>query len=124
MNKILRFLSVLFITMVYFSTIGFTQKDQSFSSEFSNPYSSHKEYKPEISVLASGAAQFDVFKNLIMNVDDIIKFVKNSHGLVIANHMEAINHCPLTRKKLKEILIQNNLEEKVAIPEDGESVYF
>ncbi|WP_342454913.1 hypothetical protein [Tenacibaculum sp. L6] len=59
-----------------------------------------------------------------MNVDDIIKFVKNSHGLVIANHMEAINHCPLTRKKLKEILIQNNLEEKVAIPEDVESVYF
>ncbi|TDQ29987.1 MBL fold metallo-hydrolase [Tenacibaculum caenipelagi] len=81
-----------------------------------------EEYKPEISVLASGAAQFDVFKNLIMNVDDIIKFVRNSSGLVIANHMEAINHCPLTRKKLKEILIQNNLEKKVAIPEDGESI--
>ena len=49
MNKILRFLSVLFITMVYFSTIGYTQKDQSFSSEFSNPYSSHKEYKQKLS---------------------------------------------------------------------------
>ncbi len=81
-----------------------------------------EEYKPEISVLASGAAQFDVFKNLIMNVDDIIKFVRNSSGLVIANHMEAINHCPLTLKKLKEILIQNDLEKKVAIPEDGELI--
>ena len=81
-----------------------------------------EEYKPEISVLASGAAQFDLFKNLIMNTDDIIKFVKNSPGLVIANHMEAINHCPLTRKKLKEILILNNLEKKVAIPKDGEQI--
>lgn len=79
-----------------------------------------KEYSPDISVLASGAAQFDVFKQLIMNVDDILKFVKNTSGKVIANHMEAINHCPLTRKKLKEILIHNNLIDKVLIPEDGE----
>jgi len=79
-----------------------------------------KEYKPDISVLASGAAQFDVFKELIMNVDDILKFVKNTSGKVIANHMEAINHCPLTRKKLKDLLINNNLINKVLIPEDGE----
>jgi len=79
-------------------------------------------YKPNINVLACGTAQFDVFKNLIMNVDDIIKFVKNSHGLVIANHMEAINHCPLTRKKLKEILTLNDLDKKVTIPKDGELI--
>ncbi len=79
-----------------------------------------KDYKPDISVLASGAAQFDLFKQLIMNVDDILKFVKNSSGKVIANHMESINHCPLTRKKLKEILINNNLMHDVLIPEDGE----
>src|SRR5690606_3756183 len=52
-------------------------------------------YKPDISVLACGAAQFDLFKHLIMNVDDIVKFVKNAPGRVIANHMESINHCPL-----------------------------
>lgn len=79
-----------------------------------------KEYNPEISVLACGTAQFDLFKQLIMNVNDIIRFVKNSSGKVIANHMESINHCPLTRKKLKEILIHNNLIDKVLIPEDGE----
>lgn len=79
-----------------------------------------KDYKPGISVLACGTAQFDIFKQLIMNVDDIIKFVKNSSGKVIANHMESINHCPLTRKNLKEILIKNNLNDNVLIPEDGE----
>ncbi|WP_291870912.1 MBL fold metallo-hydrolase [Maribacter sp.] len=79
-----------------------------------------KNYKPDISILACGAAQFDVFKPLIMNIDDILKFVKNSSGIVIANHMESINHCPLTRKKLREILINNNLVHNVLIPEDGE----
>ena len=37
-----------------------------------------KDYKPEISVLACGTAQFDLFKQLIMDIDDILKFVKNS----------------------------------------------
>ncbi|SOE23782.1 Beta-lactamase superfamily domain-containing protein [Spirosomataceae bacterium TFI 002] len=79
-----------------------------------------KDYKPEISVLACGTAQFDLFKQLIMDIDDILKFVKNTSGKVIANHMESINHCPLTRKKLREILIENDLINKVLIPEDGD----
>ncbi|WP_431167103.1 hypothetical protein [Tenacibaculum halocynthiae] len=79
-----------------------------------------KSYKPAISVLACGTAQFDLFNKLIMNIDDILKFVKNTDGKVIANHMESINHCPLTRKKLKNILTKNKLINKVWIPEDGE----
>jgi L-ascorbate metabolism protein UlaG (beta-lactamase superfamily) len=81
-----------------------------------------KDYNPDISVLATGAAQFDLFKRLIMDEDDIIKFVKNTSGKVIANHMESINHCPLTRNKLKELLINNKLINNVLIPEDGESM--
>jgi L-ascorbate metabolism protein UlaG (beta-lactamase superfamily) len=81
-----------------------------------------KSYKPDISVLACGTAQFDLFNKLIMDINDILKFVKNTSGKVIANHMESINHCPLTRKKLREILIQNNLTNKVLIPEDGDVI--
>ena len=79
-------------------------------------------YKPDINVLACGAAQFDFFRQLIMNIDDIIKFVKNSSGKVIANHMESLNHCPLTRKELEIILTRNKLIDKVFIPEDGEII--
>ena len=35
-----------------------------------------KEYKPEISVVAAGSAQFDIFKPLLMTVADVIKFTK------------------------------------------------
>lgn len=79
-------------------------------------------YKPDISVLACGTAQFDLFKQLIMNVDDILKFVKNAPGKVIANHMESLNHCPLTRKDLKTMLTNDELRDKVFIPEDGETI--
>jgi hypothetical protein len=79
-----------------------------------------KDYNPDISLLACGAAQFDLFKHVIMSVDDIIMFVKNTSGKVIANHMKSINHCPITRKKLKEILINSNAIHNVLIPENVE----
>lgn len=79
------------------------------------------EYKPKVSVVASGSAQFDIFKPLLMTVEDIIKFVENAPGRVIANHMEAVNHCPTTRVQLKNILTNKGLIDKVWIPEDGES---
>lgn len=79
-----------------------------------------KSYKPEISILACGAAQFDLFNKLIMNEEDILTFIKTTEGKVIANHMESINHCPLTRKSLKNLLTKNKLIDNVWIPDDGE----
>ena len=78
------------------------------------------EIKPDITVLASGTAQFDFGKPLIMNAEDIIKFVKNSPKNVYANHIESLNHCPMTRVQLKDLLDEHDLLDKVHIPEDGE----
>lgn len=83
-----------------------------------------KQYKPEISVVACGTAQLDIFKPLLMKMDDIIKFVTNSPKKVIANHLEAVNHCPTTRVELKEKLEENGLLEKTFIPKDGELIDF
>lgn len=83
-----------------------------------------KEYKPDITVLACGTAQFDLLNKLIMDVDDILKVIKTSKGKIIANHMESLNHCPMSRKDLKAILDKNNFTEKVLIPEDGEVMIF
>jgi L-ascorbate metabolism protein UlaG (beta-lactamase superfamily) len=80
------------------------------------------EYKPNISVLACGSAQFDVFQPLLMRMKDIVKFVKQSSGKVIANHLESLNHCPTTRVGLKQELEKHGLADKVLIPEDGEMI--
>jgi L-ascorbate metabolism protein UlaG (beta-lactamase superfamily) len=44
-----------------------------------------------------------------------LKFANKSKGEVICNHLEALNHCPTQRKKLK-----NNMAlDTLWIPEDG-----
>jgi PhzF family phenazine biosynthesis protein len=55
-----------------------------------------------ISLMAGGSALFDIGKPLLMNLDDIVKFVKKSYGKIYANHMEALNHYPATIKRFIE----------------------
>ncbi len=83
-----------------------------------------KQYKPKIGVVASGTAQLDIFQPLLMTVEDIVKFAKNTPGEVISNHMEAVNHCPTTRIQLKEVYRKESLSDKTFIPEDGEAMEF
>jgi L-ascorbate metabolism protein UlaG (beta-lactamase superfamily) len=79
-----------------------------------------KEFKPDLTVVAAGAAQFDLGGLLLMNPTDVLKFIQNSPNKVYANHMEAVNHCPTTREKLRNSLKINQLLDNVFIPEDGE----
>jgi L-ascorbate metabolism protein UlaG (beta-lactamase superfamily) len=80
--------------------------------------------KPEIAVVACGTAQLDVFQPLLMRMDDILKFAQNAPGQVIANHLEAVNHCPTTREQLKNEVSKIGLSDKVFIPTDGENIIF
>ena len=79
-----------------------------------------REYKPDVTVLAAGMAQLDIGNLLLMNEEDIIRFVTHSPGKVYANHMEALNHCPHTRDQLRVLLTSKGLLDKVVIPADGE----
>jgi len=80
--------------------------------------------KPDIAVVACGTAQLDIFQPLLMNMEDILKFVQNAPHKVLANHLEAVNHCPTTRTQLKAAVANRGLSEKVFIPNDGESRTF
>jgi len=59
-----------------------------------------------------------------MRMNDILKFVALAPQYVLANHLEALNHCPTKRSELRLALEQNNLLDKVSIPEDGEIVSY
>ncbi len=82
------------------------------------------ELLPAVTVVACGSAQLDLGKPILMSMEDIVKFVKNSPKKVVANHLEALNHCPTTREQLRNELSKNNLLEKVWIPDDGDSIEF
>lgn len=82
------------------------------------------ELRPDISVVAAGGASLDVGPPILMSMSEVVGFVKKAPGRVVANHLEALNHCPTTRPALKQALQQENLLERTAIPEDGEVLEF
>ncbi len=83
-----------------------------------------KELKPNIAVMASGTATLDISKPILMSMDELMQFVRTAPGKVVANHLEALNHCPTTRKQLKQKLESNDLLSKVYIPNDGDVLTF
>jgi L-ascorbate metabolism protein UlaG (beta-lactamase superfamily) len=82
------------------------------------------EHQPDIAVMAAGMAQLDIGQPLLMNERDMLTFIQNAPGKVLANHLEALNHCPNTRTRLNNFLVEHRLLHKVTIPEDGDVVEY
>jgi L-ascorbate metabolism protein UlaG (beta-lactamase superfamily) len=82
-------------------------------------------YKPDVAVVFAGAAQFDKGSPITMTAADVEKVCRECPDTrVVAVHMEAINHCLLTRSALSEFLSERNLEGQVSIPQNGETLEF
>ena len=83
-----------------------------------------RDLQPDIAVFAAGMAQLDFGDMLLMSPADMMNFIRNAPGKVVANHLEALNHCPNTRKELLADVALQGLSEKVFVPEDGEMIEF
>ncbi|WPU63583.1 MBL fold metallo-hydrolase [Peredibacter starrii] len=80
-------------------------------------------HRPEIIILNAGAAVVVGEPPIIMDQNDVVSVVKHApYATVIATHMEAINHCILTRKQLREYLETKKVSSNVKIPMDGENL--
>jgi len=66
----------------------------------------------------------DVDQPLLMPTDEVLTFIQLSPGKVVANHMEALNHCPVDRQMLRSSLERRGISDKVLIPQDGETQEF
>jgi L-ascorbate metabolism protein UlaG (beta-lactamase superfamily) len=81
------------------------------------------DHRPEIIVVNAGGASFVGGGHITMNEQDIVDLCHTApEASVIAVHMDAINHCHVTRELLKLRLEQEKLLSHVAIPLDGEWV--
>ncbi|MFH2098257.1 MAG: MBL fold metallo-hydrolase, partial [Pseudomonadota bacterium] len=78
--------------------------------------------RPQVAIVNAGSAVLDIGKPILMPLDEIIEFVQTAPGVVVAVHMNAVNHCMTDRKTLKAKLLEMNLSEKVWIPEEGETL--
>jgi L-ascorbate metabolism protein UlaG (beta-lactamase superfamily) len=82
-------------------------------------------YRPDVVVLNAGAAQFLSGDPITMTAGDVVQVCDTLPSMqVVAVHMEAINHCLLTRADLREQLRAAGLLDRVSIPQDGETLTF
>lgn len=82
-------------------------------------------YTPDIIVLNAGDAKIMERDSIIMGKEDLYKVYKASpQSTIIASHLEAVNHCVLTRKELKEFVSEKGISSNVLIPYDGENYTF
>jgi len=83
-----------------------------------------RELKPDIAIVAAGNASVDIGKSILMSLDEVMEFTALAPGQVIANHLEALNHCPVTRKQVYEAAQNAGLADKLQIPADGDVFNF
>jgi L-ascorbate metabolism protein UlaG (beta-lactamase superfamily) len=80
-------------------------------------------HKPDVIIVNAGAAQFLEGGVITMDVDDVVEVCRAApKARVIAVHMEAINHCVLTRRALRAGLDKAGIKMLVSIPNDGEEL--
>jgi len=80
-------------------------------------------HQPDVIVLNAGAAQFLEGGPITMDLEDVISVCQAApRATVVAVHMEAINHCVLTRDGLRAGLSRSPVKPRVLIPRDGEDL--
>lgn len=78
--------------------------------------------KPDCIVAPTGKAQFDIGAPLLLNEKEILELASLSEGKIIANHMDALDHCRITRLDLIALLKKHDLLQMFHIPNDGETL--
>jgi L-ascorbate metabolism protein UlaG (beta-lactamase superfamily) len=81
--------------------------------------------QPNVTVVNAGAAQFVEGGPITMDAADVADAAQGAPWTdIVAVHMEAINHCLLTREGLRAKLAGLGLAAHVAIPADGDTLTF
>lgn len=80
---------------------------------------------PDVVVLNAGYAHVIGFGPIIMGKEDVLKaHFTLPEANIVAIHLEAVNHCLLSRAELREYVADNQIADVVSIPQDGESLFF
>ena len=81
-----------------------------------------RELRPDVTVVAAGGARLEIGNPILMSVDEVLELITLAPGIVVANHLEALDHCPTTRSALAEVARARGLDGKLRIPADGDVV--
>jgi L-ascorbate metabolism protein UlaG (beta-lactamase superfamily) len=81
------------------------------------------EHEPDVVVVNAGGARFVEGDAIIMDAAGVIETARAApRATVVAVHLEALNHCPITRAELREAVDAAGVGARVVIPADGETL--
>ncbi|MGG2081570.1 hypothetical protein [Lysinibacillus pakistanensis] len=81
-----------------------------------------RDLSPDVALLNASEAEMIWGTIITMTREDIAQL--SSKTKLLAVHLDAINHCKLSRKQLSDFLKEQDLSGSVLIPEDGEIISF
>ena len=80
-------------------------------------------YSPDVIVLNAGMATVIGLDPIIMGPTDVLAVHRAApNAMLIASHMEAVNHCILSRADLRAFSKRDGYEQHLLIPADGETL--
>jgi L-ascorbate metabolism protein UlaG (beta-lactamase superfamily) len=82
------------------------------------------DHRPDIAVLPAGGARFDLGGEILMDGQEVCAAARLTPGLVIANHLEALDHCPVTRDCVRALAAAEGFGDRLRVPEDGETIRY
>jgi L-ascorbate metabolism protein UlaG (beta-lactamase superfamily) len=84
------------------------------------------EFKPDVIITHSGGAKLPDFDPIIMDAEQTLTTVHASgEAIVVAVHLEALDHCGVTREALRQLAEENGISpNRLLIPEDGAVLSF
>jgi L-ascorbate metabolism protein UlaG (beta-lactamase superfamily) len=86
-----------------------------------------RNHDPDVIVLNTGNAIISGWEEhpIIMGKEDTLRTALAApQAIIVAVHMDAINHCSLSREELREYVKANGMEDRVLVPADGEVLKF
>ena len=82
-----------------------------------------EKHQPDVIALNAANAQMYDGTPILMGVDGVREVALAApDAILIATHMDAVNHARVTREDLRKFSMANGLEHRLQIPEDGEIV--
>src|ERR671925_2358056 len=74
-------------------------------------------------VVNAGAGRIGASMPISMTADDVIRTARAApEATVVAVHLEALSHCPMRREELRSDLRSAELDGRVLVPNDGETL--
>lgn len=82
--------------------------------------------KPDILIINTGYAKIINYNDsIIMGTEDVAKAAQQApQAAIITVHMDAINHCTVSRSDMRQFVKDSNLSNRVYVVDDGETVRF